>query len=255
MRRARTIAIAIAVATGSPASAQVSFDGSLGPAGPAPVRTDLPGYDVDYVIRYDEGDATPQGVRAGNNLFHSHSELGIPQPAGMQTSATFQAFDASGVPLALDNVIARVTGGAPSIIEGVLRSEIPGADLYLLNPAGILFRGGGQATRNQLDVPASFHASTADSLRFTDETRFAVSAPGAPTLSMSEPAAFGFQGGGAGTIRLEDRSLLRTPVGSSITFVASDVEITGESIVEMPGGTAQLAAAGSAAVEVPKDVE
>ncbi len=254
MRRACVLTLAMALAVAAAAKGQVSFDGSLGPAGPAPTRTDLPGYDLDYLIRYDERDATPQGVRAGNNLFQSLSELSIPQPAGLQTSATFQALDVTGAPLALDNVIARVTGGQPSVIEGVLRSEVPGANLYLLNPAGVLFRGGGLATRDQLDVPASFYASTADQLHFTDGTVFEVSALAAPTLSMSEPAAFGFLGGGDGTVRLEDRALLRTPTGSSITFAAAGVEITGESTVEVPGGTAQVAASGGAEVVVPLTV-
>jgi filamentous hemagglutinin family protein len=64
-------------------------------------------------------------------------------------------------------VIGRVTGEERSTIDGTLASSIPGADLWLLNPAGILF---GPNTR--LDVPGSFHASTVDELHFADGAVF-----------------------------------------------------------------------------------
>jgi filamentous hemagglutinin family protein len=66
-------------------------------------------------------------------------------------------------PDSVKNVIGRVTGGEPSSIDGTLASTIPDADLYLLNPAGILF-----SPNARLDVKGSFHASTADELRLGD---------------------------------------------------------------------------------------
>lgn len=260
MRRASTLGLvcALAQAWALAAPAQVVFDGSLGPAGPAPTRTDLPGFDLDYQIAYDERDAVASrhGALLGANLYQSLEELSIPQPPGSSTSATFRALDAAGNPLGgIRNVIARVTGGKPSAIEGVLRSEIPGADLFLLNPAGVVFRGGGLGTRNQLDLPASFFASSADFLRFEDGTLFEVAELADPQLSISEPSAFGFLAGNQGRVLLDDRALLRTPAGASIAFVASEIEITGESTVEMPGGAGQLAAVGAAALGVPVAVD
>ena len=65
-------------------------------------------------------------------------------------------------------MIGRVTGGAQSNINGQIASTITGANLYLINPSGIVF--GPNATVN---VSGSFHASTADYLQ--DVGRVAVS--------------------------------------------------------------------------------
>jgi filamentous hemagglutinin family protein len=39
----------------------------------------------------------------------------------------------------IENILSRVTGGHRSHIDGMLQSGIPGANLYLLNPSGVLF--------------------------------------------------------------------------------------------------------------------
>src|SRR5689334_11071527 len=86
------------------------------------------------------------GQVRGKNLFQSFQRFDIPSKG----SVTFTG------PAGLDNVIGRVTGGKTSDIEGTLASKVPGADLYLVNPAGIVFGPGAR-----LDVPGSFHAATA----------------------------------------------------------------------------------------------
>jgi filamentous hemagglutinin family protein len=123
--------------------AQVTLDGTLGRAGP------LPG--PDYQITAD------LGRQVGGNLFHSFGQFSI----HTGESATFSG------PNSVHNIIGRVTGGETSLIDGTLRSTIPGANLYLLNPAGVLF-----GEHAQLDVPGSVHVSTADVLRLTDGGRF-----------------------------------------------------------------------------------
>ena len=115
------------------AQAGVSTDGSLGQAGALPG----PNYQI-----------TPElGQQVGGNLFHSFGQFSV--SAG--ESATFSG------PTSVSNIIGRVTGGEASLIDGTLRSTIPGANLYLLNPAGVLL--GENAT---LDVNGSVHVSTAD---------------------------------------------------------------------------------------------
>ncbi len=99
----------------TPAAAQVMLDGTTGPAGA------LAG--PDYRI------GAGLGRRAGGNLFHSFARFGLRSGE----SATFSG------PAGIENVISRVTGGARSDIDGVLRSTIPGADLWFLNPAGVVF--------------------------------------------------------------------------------------------------------------------
>ena len=95
--------------------AQVTLDGSLGP------RESLAG--PNYRIGAELGQ-----IRGGN-LFHSFGEFNVPT----RGSATFTG------PSTIMNILSRVTGGQPSAIDGLLRSEIPGANLYLLNPSGVLF--------------------------------------------------------------------------------------------------------------------
>jgi filamentous hemagglutinin family protein len=123
--------------------AQVSLDGSLGPQGP------LPG--PDYQIGAEVGQVQ------GSNLFHSFDQFSVPTGG----SATFTG------PGSIANIIGRVTGGQRSFIDGMLRSTIPGAHLYLLNPSGVLF-----GPNASLQVGGSFHVSTADFLRLADGATF-----------------------------------------------------------------------------------
>jgi filamentous hemagglutinin family protein len=99
--------------------------------------------------RYDIGG----GTRAGNNLFHSFERLGL----SSQEIANFLATPD------LNAIVGRVTGGNPSVIEGLIRVSGGNPNLYLMNPAGIVFGAGAR-----LDVPASFTATTATSLGFSD---------------------------------------------------------------------------------------
>jgi filamentous hemagglutinin family protein len=118
--------------------AQITLDGSLGPAGPLTG----PQYQIGAEL----------GQIRGSNLFHSFGQFHV------QTGerATFTG------PNTIANILSRVTGGQPSSIDGLLRAEIAGANLFLLNPSGVLF-----GPNASLDVSGSFHVSTADFLRFT----------------------------------------------------------------------------------------
>src|SRR5215510_4837176 len=88
------------------------------------------------------------GTRPGNgpNLFHSFDRFSV----GTRDIASFQG------PSGIINILSRVTGGQLSEIDGTLQSTIPGANLYLLNPAGVLF-----GPNASLDITGSFHVSTA----------------------------------------------------------------------------------------------
>jgi filamentous hemagglutinin family protein len=106
---------------------------------------------ADYLI-------TPElGAQRGGNLFHSFLRFGI---ASGET-ASFTGPDPIEGPQSVSHVISRVTGGTRSEIDGTLRSTIPGADVWLLNPSGVVFGEGAQ-----LDVRGSFHAGTADYIDF-----------------------------------------------------------------------------------------
>jgi filamentous hemagglutinin family protein len=143
--------------------ADVATDGTLGR------RVRLTGPDVEV--------GADLGRVRGKNLFHSFERFDVPS----RGRVTFTG------PAGLDNVVSRVTGDEPSSIDGTLASRVPGADVYLVNPSGIVF-----GPNARLDVPGSFHASTADELRFSDGVAFSASDPGRGGLSVAKPEAFGF---------------------------------------------------------------
>jgi filamentous hemagglutinin family protein len=179
-------------------SAQIITDGKVGPA------VDLGG--PDYAITAD------LGTLAGDNLFHSFDTFSI----GTGETATFSGPDS------VDNVISRVTGGTVSDIDGVLRSTILDADVFLINPAGIIF-----GPNASLDVQGSFSASTADEVTFPDGGNFSASDPGGSVLSVAPPEAFGFLGPSPGAI-LVDRSDLEVPQFASLSLIGGDISIRGE---------------------------
>src|SRR5437016_2213453 len=92
----------------SAASGQVKTDGSLG------ARQMLAG--PNFAI------PASLGQTRGGNLFHSFSQFDIPDGG----SATFSG------PTSIRNVLARVTGGQASQINGRLASDIDGANVYLI---------------------------------------------------------------------------------------------------------------------------
>jgi filamentous hemagglutinin family protein len=165
-RMARLGALAAACLASAPASAEVSTDGTLGR------RVRLTGREVEV--------GAELGRLRGRNLFHSFERFGVERGGRV----TFTG------PRGLDNVISRVTGGEASRIDGTLASRVEGADVWLVNPSGIVFGPGAR-----LDVPGSFHVSTADELRFEDGAAFSARDPSGSTLSVAAPEAFGFLGG------------------------------------------------------------
>jgi filamentous hemagglutinin family protein len=207
------VALALAFAAGA-ARAQVVLDGTLGAAG----ALTGPNYAIGNTL----------GRQVGANLFHSFSQFNL---ANGQ-SATF-----SGLP-GTANVIGRVTGASASSIDGLLRSTIAGANLWLINPRGIAF-----GPHAQLDLQGSFHASTASYLRLGANGRFDAANPSASVLTVDAPAAFGFLGSPA-PITLEG-SQLKVPSGATLSLVGGDLTARGSAAaqvrLEAPGGRVNLA--------------
>jgi filamentous hemagglutinin family protein len=116
----------------------------------------------------------------GANLFHSFQSFDV----GAGRTANFVN------PGGVLNTIARVTGGNISNINGTVNMN--GMSLFLLNPAGVLFGPGGT-----INTTASVYISTANTLRFADNTVFSASPSSGFSFSSSVPTAFGFSGSGA----------------------------------------------------------
>jgi filamentous hemagglutinin family protein len=170
------------------------------------------------------------GTRPGNgpNLFHSFDRFSV----GTNDTARFSG------PTGIVNILSRVTGGQQSDIDGRLQSTILGANLYLLNPSGVLF--GANAS---LDVSGSFHVSTADVLRFADGATFSAHLGEKSTLTVAAPAAFGFLGSTPAPITIQG-SALQVSEGKTLSVVGGDIQIVGGELVA-PSGRIQLASVAS----------
>ncbi|WP_051469915.1 two-partner secretion domain-containing protein [Fischerella sp. PCC 9605] len=170
------------------------------------------------------------GNRTGVNLFHSFSRFSVPNNG----SAVFQN------PSDVQNVISRVTGGSLSNIDGLLKTQ-GSANLFLLNPAGILF---GKNAR--LDV-GSFFATTADSFIFDNGFEFSASNPQAPpALTINIPIGLRFRDN---PVNITNQSIakdingnlvgLQVPSGKNLALVGGNVRLDGSGI-KAPGGRVEL---------------
>ncbi|MEO0332191.1 MAG: filamentous hemagglutinin N-terminal domain-containing protein, partial [Bacteroidota bacterium] len=111
------------------------------------------------------------------SLFHSFSEFSVP----LGNTAFFN-HDAS-----IQNIIGRVTGDSVSVIDGSIRTGGT-ADLFLLNPNGIIF--GPEA---KLEINGSFLATTADRILFEGGEFFsATETENQPLLTVGVPTGLQF---------------------------------------------------------------
>ena len=77
-----------------------------------------------------------------------------------------------------------------------------------------------------LDINGSFHASTADVLRFADGAMFSARLNEKSTLTVASPAAFGFLSEKPAGIAIEG-SRLEVPKSETLSLVGGDVKIVG----------------------------
>ncbi|NMF63186.1 two-partner secretion domain-containing protein, partial [Brasilonema octagenarum] len=147
----------------STVKAQVSSDGTVSTTVTTP---DGRNFDIN------------DGTTRGGNLFHSFKDFSVPTGG----SANFKnALD-------VQNIIGRVTGGSVSNIEGAIRA-LGNANLFLLNPAGIIF-----GSNASLQIGGSFLGSTANSLLFDNGFEFSATNPQAPPLlTINVPIGLGFR--------------------------------------------------------------
>jgi filamentous hemagglutinin family protein len=214
----------VALLVAAPAQAQIVTDGSVGP------KVSLRGGEIEI--------GADLGTRRGDNLFHSFEKFGI---------ATGQTATFTG-PGTIKNVISRVTGGEISNIDGTLASRVGQADLYFLNPAGVMF-----GPNARLDVPGSFHVSTAHELRFDDGVSFSALDKTGSSLTVAPPESFGFLDRPAGQIRV-DQSHLQLNAEKTLSLVGGNIDIVGRldssvtprAFMAVEGGQINLASAASA---------
>jgi filamentous hemagglutinin family protein len=157
------------------------------------------------------------GDRAGSNLFHSFREFSVSNG----TEAFFNnAADVS-------NIFSRVTGGNVSNIDGAIRAN--DANLFLINPAGVLFGSGGR-----LDLGGgSFYGSSADSILFEDGEFSATDLENPPLLTVNAPIGLSFRDNPAPIA--VNGSNLGVASGESLVLVGGEVTLDGANLFA-PGG-------------------
>src|SRR5580658_88518 len=133
------------------------------------------------------------GKQVGRNLFYSLSTLNLDSG---------ETADFTG-PSNVTNVLTRVTGGA-STIDGTLECDIPNANFFLINSAGVVF--GPDAS---LNISGSFTVTTADQVKLADGKTFAAM-PAAATdaiLTTAASATFGFLSNSPGALAVNGSTL------------------------------------------------
>ncbi|MBW4547700.1 MAG: filamentous hemagglutinin N-terminal domain-containing protein [Symplocastrum torsivum CPER-KK1] len=160
------------------------------------------------------------------NLFHSFSSFSIPN-GGI---ADFLSDPA------IANILARVTGGSPSDIQGLIRAG-GNANLFLINPNGIIF---GQNA--QLDIGGSFVATTANAIAFPGGGEFSLTSAVSPNNSLLtvNPSALLFNSIAAQpTNSIEIRGTLSVNENQSLLLVGGNVSPTATSTgkISIQGGT------------------
>ena len=180
---------------------------------------------------------TGAGTVNGGNLYHSFSEFNV-----QQTGVIFNTGNSAVNGADVRNIINRVTGDNPSAILGTIESRqaFPNANLYLMNPNGIVF---GQNAR--LDIGGSFHATTGTGLGFDNGTfnvdknslSFPSGDPKTIRFAVSQPAGIINQGN------------LAVDTGKTITFTGGSIINTG-TLTAPSGNIALTSVAGNSQVEL-----
>jgi filamentous hemagglutinin family protein len=167
------------------------------------------------------------GRRSGANLFHSFQQFGLNQ--GQIANFLSQP--------EIQNILTRVVSGNPSIINGIIQVSGGNSNLFLMNPAGIIFGAGAS-----LNVPASFTATTATGIGFGNNWFNATGSNNYAAL-VGTPNRFAFTTSQPGAII--SAANLSTPNGSLTLLggtVASTGVLTSKPTTDVPGGQITIAA-------------
>ena len=151
------------------------------------------------------------GAQRGTNLFHSFQDFNI----DIGRAAYFAN------PAAVQNILSRVTGSNPSHLFGTL-GVLGDANLYFLNPNGILF-----GPNARLDLRGSFLASTADRFVFPDGSEFSALNPQAPPLLMVDvqpPVRLEFERTQPAAITSSGHLV----AGKDLTLAAGNLDLSGQ---------------------------
>ena len=174
------------------------------------------------------------GSQAGSNLFHSFTQFSILNGGEVWFNNAPE----------IQNIISRVTGGSISRIDGLVRAN-GDANLFLLNPSGIVF-----GSNASLNIGGSFVGSTADSIVFSDGTSFSTNpTDNPPLLTISIPLGVQFGANPAPIqVQPEDsfspRTVLQVAPGKTLALIGGEIDIQ-NSVLLAEDGLVELGSIGS----------
>ena len=160
--------------------------------------------------------------RDGKNLFHSFREFGLDpnQIANFLSNPRIR------------NILGRINGGNPSMINGLIKVTGGNSNLFLMNPSGIIF-----GPNARINVPGDFSATTATGIGL-EGGWFNAFGPNDYINLVGNPNGFKFEGTEAGTII--NAGDLKVREGNNISLIGRQVITLGT--IEAPGGTITIAA-------------
>ena len=192
------------VPSGNYVLAQLRPDNTLGALGALGAESSLVTPQNPLTDRIDGG-----AIR-GANLFHSFLEFNVDEGRGVYFSN----------PSGIENILSRVTGGKPSQILGHL-GVLGEANLFLLNPKGILF-----GRNASLDIKGSFLATTADAIKLGEQGYFSAAEPQNSQLLSVTPGLLFFNAVADQSAAITNRGNLAT--GQNLTLTAGNLNLEGQ---------------------------
>ncbi len=182
------------------------------------------------------------GALRGDNLFHSFEEFNI----GTGELVLF------GDPGGIKRIFSKVIGGSPSQIDGefgvvdLATGALTGADLFLLNPGGIVL-----GPRARSLVLGSLFLTSAERVQF-ENYNFTAASPDLPPPLLSIGVPVGLQmGARPGPIVQESAEFgagLSVALGRSLTLLGGDITLAGNAFGNLAGGRLELGAVGPESV-------
>ncbi len=159
----------------------------------------------------------------GANLFHSLQQLGLSadQIANFLSNPNIR------------NILTRVVGGDPSVINGLIQVTGGHSNLFIMNPAGVIF--GADA---RLNVPADFVVTTATGIGFGNNTWFDAVGGNDYGNLMGDPSQFAFDVPQSGSI--VNSGVLKVNEGHQLSLIGGNVVNTGT--LEAPEGNITVSA-------------
>ncbi|HEY9601136.1 MAG TPA: CHAT domain-containing protein [Allocoleopsis sp.] len=201
----------------------------LYPIAPALAQSVTPASDGTGTIVTTNGNPAVYNIsggtlsRDGANLFHSFTQFGLSsgQIANFLSNPSIQT------------ILGRVVGGNPSVINGLIQVTGGNSNVFLMNPAGIIF-----GPNARLNVPASFTATTANGIGFGGDRWFNAIAENDYQNLIGPPTQFAFDVSQPGSI-INAGNLAVLP-GQTLTLLGGSVVNTGQ--LTAPSGSITLAA-------------